>query len=252
LAPVKLLRMSEVERITEEYARRKRELPTDFYSPALPVNLFHRQTRERAVLSMLSRQRALPLGDKRILDVGCGTGQWLVDFETWGASRGNLAGIDLLPERVAASCARLAPLRNDDGTIVAAGADIREGNAAELPWRDREFDLVFHSMMFSSILDASMRREVALEMIRVLAPGGIILWYDFFVDNPRNPNVRGVGADEVHALFPGFTMRARRITLLPPLARRLVPVSRLAAEVLTALRLLNTHLLIALRRPGDG
>jgi ubiquinone/menaquinone biosynthesis C-methylase UbiE len=244
--------MSEVERITEEYARRKRELPTDFYSPALPVNLFHRHTRERAVLSMLSRQQVLPLADKRILDVGCGTGQWLVDFETWGASRRNLAGIDLLPERVAASRTRLAPLRHDDGTTVAAGADVREGNAAELPWGDQAFDIVFHSMMFSSILDASMRHEVAREMVRVLAPGGIVLWYDFFVDNPRNPNVRGVRAEEVRALFPGFTMRGRRITLLPPLARRLVPVSRLAAELLSEIRLLNTHLLIALRRPGDG
>lgn len=244
--------MSEVERISAEYARRKRELPTDFYSPALPVNLFFRQTRERALLSMLSREQMLPLGEKRILDVGCGIGQWLVDFETWGAVRRNLAGIDLLPERIAASRARLAPLRNDDGTTVAAGADIREGNATQLPWEDRTFDLVFHSMTFSSILDASMRREVAREMVRVLAPGGVILWYDFFVDNPRNPNVRGVRAEEVRALFPEFTMRGRRITLLPPLARRLVPVSRLAAELLTEVRLLNTHLLIALRRPDDG
>ncbi len=243
--------MSEVDRIVDEYARRERELPDDFYSPARPVNLFFRQSRERAVLAILTRERLLPLHDKRLLDIGCGTGQWLIDFETWGASRGNLAGIDLLPERVQAARARLAPLRDDEGNVLSDGADIREGSATRLPWSDRQFDVVFQSMVFSSVLDESMRRELAAEMMRVIAPGGTILWYDFYVDNPRNPNVRGVRAKDVHALFPGYSARTRRVTLLPPLARRLVPVSHLLAEALTALRLPNTHLLIALRRPQE-
>ena len=29
-------------------------------------------------------------------------------------------------------------------------------------------------------------------MIGRLAPGGGVLWYDFTVNNPRNPDVRGV------------------------------------------------------------
>jgi hypothetical protein len=83
-------------------------------------------------------------------------------------------------------------------------------------------------------------------MRRVLAPGGVILWYDFFVDNPRNPAVRGVRRREVGELFAGMRMTARRTTLLPPLARRVVPVSWTAATLLQQARVLNTHLLIAL------
>jgi hypothetical protein len=55
-------------------------------------------------------------------------------------------------------------------------------------------------------------------MLRVLRPGGRILWYDFFRNNPTNPNVRGVGAAEIRALFPGRRIELRRVTLAPPLA----------------------------------
>jgi hypothetical protein len=103
-------------------------------------------------------------------------------------------------------------------------------------------------MMFSSILDASVKRRAAAEMARVLAPGGLVLWYDFFVNNPRNPNVRGVGRHEVGELFPGFDLRWRRVTLAPPLVRALVPRLRPLAGALQGLRVLNTHALATLSR----
>jgi hypothetical protein len=84
--------------------------------------------------------------------------------------------------------------------------------------------------------------------VRVLAPGGALVWYDFIASNPRNPNVRGIRRPEVARLFPGFSMTVTRATLMPPLARRLVPVSRLLAESISALKLLNMHYLILLRR----
>jgi ubiquinone/menaquinone biosynthesis C-methylase UbiE len=171
-----------------------------------------------------------------VLDVGCGYGQWLADLETLGAERRLLAGIDLVPERVEKARARLG------------GADIREGDASELPFEDGAFDLVLQSMMFSSILDASVKRRAAAEMARVLAPGGLVLWYDFFVNNPRNPNVRGVGRREVEELFPGFDLRWRRVTLAPPLLRALVPRLRPLAGALQGLRVLNTHALATLSR----
>ena len=36
-----------------------------------------------------------------------------------------------------------------------------------------------------------MKQAVAEEMLRVLKPQGLILWYDYHVNNPWNKDVRG-------------------------------------------------------------
>jgi SAM-dependent methyltransferase len=221
--------VSEADRIIAEYARRTREVPQDRYAPSAPAQLLHRQSRERALLGLLRSTGRLPLAGRRILDVGCGVGQWLADFETWGADRELMAGIDLLPDRVAAAQARLP------------SADLRCGDASSLPWDSGSFDIVLQSTAVSSILDSAMRAAVAAEMVRALAPGGAIVWSDFFVDNPRNRAVRGIRRRELESLFPGFELRLRRVTLAAPLARLVAPRSALAAILLEELRILNTH-----------
>jgi SAM-dependent methyltransferase len=228
--------MTDAERMAADYARREAELPPERYAFATPSHLFIRQTVERALLDMLVRADQLPLADQRILDVGCGPGQWLADLETYGAGRKALAGIDVLPERVKRARERLQ------------GADIRQGEASVLPWRDGSFDLVLQSMMFTSILDPDVRVEAAREMARVLAPDGVVLWYDFFVDSPGNPGARRVSRAELASLFPGFRMDWRRVTLAPPLVRLLVPGLRPLAHALQGLRVANTHAMATLRR----
>lgn len=220
---------SETDRILAELRRRDRDVPADFYALDRPANRFLRQGQERALVAGLAEAGLLALTGRRGLEVGCGAGDWLDALERFGARREDLAGIDLDPER-AERCARRLP-----------GVDVRTGDASRLPWEDGRFDLVFQSTVFTSILDPGMRRGVAAEMRRVLKPGGAILWYDFFVNNPSNPNVRGVGRREIAALFPGCRISLRRVTLAPPLARRLVPISWKLAVALESLRVLDTH-----------
>ncbi len=228
--------MTEADRILEENRRRAAEIPAGFYDLDRAANLFLRHGQERALRDALETAGLFPLMNRKIADVGCGSGNWLETLERFGASRGALAGIDLDAGR-AERCAARFP-----------GADIRAGDASRLPWADASFGIVLQSTVFSSILDPAMRKAVAAEMLRVLAPGGVILWYDFFVDNPANPNVRGVGRREIESLFPGCEARMRRVTLAPPAARRIVPVSWTLGTVLESLRLLNTHHLAAIRR----
>jgi SAM-dependent methyltransferase len=228
--------VTEAERIAAEYARREREIPDELYDATNPAQFFIRQTVERAVIEMLARAEVLPLKDRTLLDVGCGDGQLLVDLETYGAVQERLAGIDLLDHRAERARARLPR------------ADVRLGDAERLPWEDSSFDLVVQSMMFSSILDRAVCERAAAEMARVLAPGGVILWYDFFVSSPRKPGVRGVGRREVASLFPGFRVAWRRVTLAPPLVRFLAPRARPVASLLQALRFLNTHAVATLTR----
>ncbi len=96
-------------------------------------------------------------------------------------------------------------------------------------------------VVFSSILDSDVRKAVAAEMLRVLRPGGLVLWYDFHRDNPRNPDVTGIRKSEVERLFPGCSIELRPATVAPPLARSVGARLPWALGVLGAMSWLKTH-----------
>lgn len=229
---------TEAERITAEYERRQRELPADFYSLTRPANLFFRHGQQRALLWALTRSGMVPLAERRVVEIGCGMGQWLGIFEDFGAQRQNMAAIELEQARGQKAIDRFP------------GADIRIGDASRLPWDDGQFDIVFQSMVFTSILDDAMKASVAREMLRVLRPGGVVIWYDFQFNNPNNPAVRKIRRPELERLFPGCRLALRRVTLAPPLARRIVPHCWSLAAALEKLRLLNTHYMGVIQRSG--
>ena len=117
------------------------------------------------------------------------------------------------------------------------------GNAAGLDFPDAMFDMIFQFTMFSSILDDAVKRDVAAEMVRLLKPGGCVVWYDFKVNNPGNPDVRSLKKAEIRRLFPGCQPHFRRVTLIPPVARRLGRVSPLLCQWLSGLKVFSTHYL---------
>jgi ubiquinone/menaquinone biosynthesis C-methylase UbiE len=110
-----------------------------------------------------------------------------------------------------------------------------------LSFSDHAFDVVIQSTVFTSILDPKNQAQLANEMLRVLKPDGLILWYDFYRDNPWNASVRGVTKHEIEDLFPGCHIRLRRITLIPQLVRAIAPVSWLACYMLSLVPYLCTH-----------
>jgi ubiquinone/menaquinone biosynthesis C-methylase UbiE len=124
--------------------------------------------------------------------------------------------------------------------------DIRVANAATLPFDDRTFDLALTFTMFSSIPDAALRLDVATEIRRVLRPRGAVLWYDFWT-NPVNADVKALRLREIERLFGRKAAEARRVTLAPPISRRVAPHSLLACELLTAIPFLRTHWLAIVR-----
>jgi len=228
----------EMSRIKEAYARRATHVG-DRYSVFNVASLFTIQGLERALLRMLKDNDLTSLEGKRILEVGCGTGGVLRRFIQYGADPANLCGIDLLPDRI------------ERARYLWPNVDFRCGNAEQLPYDDESFDIVMQFTVFTSILDPRMKRNVAREMLRVLKRGGIILWYDYHMNNPRNPDVRGVGKREIQALFPDCSIDLRRVTLAPPLTRLLAPYSWLVCYLLEKIPFLCTHYLGVIRkRPG--
>ena len=242
------MRHREADSILSEFRRRDSSIAPDTYSLSRDENLFFYQGRTRQALTLLRQADFFPCDDKTVLEVGCGTRGWLPDLESWGVPRRNLAGIDLDEDRVT-TIRRL--LSGHSSTLLdtpTGGADIRVGDASHLPWPEASFDLLVQSTVFTSILSADLQEQVASEMLRVMRSDGIILWYDFVYNNPANATVRGIGLARVKQLFPHCSLRTRLVTLAPPIARAIVPLSWLAAELLQAARVLNTHRLILIQR----
>ena len=222
----------ERQRVSAAYARYEDAGATALYSRFNPAHLFLLQECERRLLRALRRSGRTSLHDAKILEVGCGTGQWLRQLIVWGAQPSNLAGVDLLERRVE-EARRLLP----------EGVALHAGSAGALPQAPASCDVVLQVTLFTSVLDAAERGRIAGEMMRVVKPSGVILWYDFQVNNPRNPDVRAVKAGEIRALFPSCTVELERITLAPPLARAIAPRSWLLAAALARVPWLCTHLL---------
>ena len=224
-------------RLRAEYADRARRFAgSDAYSVFNRANLFAIQSRQRAVVDALRRHGLSDLSGLRILEMGCGGGGVLVEYLGLGASPRNLYGIDLLPERLPHAHFRLpaSNLANADG--------------ASLPFPVSAFDLALQYTAISSILDPNLRRAICAELLRVTRPGGLILSYDFWL-NPTNKQTLGLRPVEIRQSFPGCDIRFYKITLAPPIARRLVPLSWMLALLLESLGIFNSHYLAAIRKP---
>ena len=223
----------ELDAIADRYARRV--VRTDRFGAVAEAERF-------PLLLARIDSLGLPRHEVRLLEIGCGGGGNLRRLIAAGLAPERLVGNELLPARVKAARASLP-----------AATRILAGDASALDLPDGSFDVVFASTVFTSILDEDLRRRVAHSMWRLVRPGGAVLWYDFAVDNPRNPDVRGVDARSIRALFPEGCASIRRVTLAPPLARICLRLpgglGLLAYRALAAIPPLRTHLVAWIAKP---
>ena len=226
----------EIHRIQDEYAHRDQRLAQyDPYSLFNSSSLFIYQQLQRNILSILAHHNLKALRDLRILELGCGRGGILLEYLAYGAQPNWLHGCDLILERVYMAHHILPHL-----PVICA-------DGQHLPYASASFDLALQYTVFTSILDMQTKRNLAQEMLRVLKPGGLILWYDFWL-NPSNPQTRGIRPAEIRSLFAGCRFTFKRITLAPPVARRLVPFSWLLCAFLEKLKIFNTHYLVGIQK----
>jgi len=187
--------------------------------------------------TMIRKQFGPRLPSTRVLDVGCGRGDWLAWLQSLGVSDANLYGVDLLADRIAAA-------KQAHPTFAFA-----QGNAEQFDGADASFDLIVCSTLFSSILDEGMAARVARNITRLLAPAGAIVWYDFRYRNPGNPHTLPMTRPHIQALFADFVLDLHSVTLVPPLARRLGPATPVLYPLLAAMPPLRSHLAGLMYRP---
>lgn len=225
----------ETRAVADRYARRH---DGDRYSLLRPEVWQTVQERQRAMLRLFARLGWQDLGSRRLLEVGCGGGGNLLELLRLGFDPTRLVGVELLPERAARARA-----------VLPAALVVHEGDALALDLADASQDVVLAATVFSSLLDDAFSQRLAERMWRWVAPGGGVLWYDFTVDNPRNPDVRGVPLARLRALFPAGRVQACRVTLAPPIARRVVRWHPSLYTVFNAVPLLRTHVLAWIAKP---
>lgn len=106
---------------------------------------------------------------QRILDIGCGTGSFLVLLKRRYQGV-QAAGIDPDPKAL-----RRAKMKAERAGV---SVQLDRGFADELPHQDASFDYVFSSFMFHH-LDEQDREKTLKEAVRVLKPGGAFYLLDF-------------------------------------------------------------------------
>jgi SAM-dependent methyltransferase len=222
--------IDETDEIRERYTRRglKRQ-----WSLLAPYALFVQQEKERALARMLRRHADTKrLQELKCVEVGCGTGDNLLTLIRFGFFSRNLIGLELMQERAELASQKLP-----------SAVDIRVGDAvaADIPAGSQ--DIVYASTVFTSILDPSFQVLLASRIWEWVRPGGAVLWYDFVYNNPHNPDVKGIRVSRVRELFPSGTYEVTRLTLAPPIGRRISRFGSLAYTMSAAIPALRTHVL---------
>lgn len=226
---------AERQRIAEVYARRDR-IGAD--NEALLVAAAYAQSvKHRLFAGALRAAGVTDLSDLRIADIGCGTGAFLRLLCEWGAVPAHLTGVEYLPDRIE----RARNISHPDIHWVLG--DLSDG-------AEGQFDLMTANLVFSSILAPQLRQRLATEMWDRTLPGGLLMIFDFRYDNPSNPNVRKVTAQEMAALWPGAKIFSHTGLLLPPLMRHITGSGFTLVEALTQLfPFLRSHFLLCIRKP---
>jgi SAM-dependent methyltransferase len=123
---------------------------------------------------------------KRALELGCGTGVFLERVARSGAT---IQAVDLSTDLLAKARLRLASV---------AGVHLFRGNAERLPFRDATFDAVYGSSILHHLnLEPALR-----EVLRLLRPGGRIVFTEPNICNPQIAYTFLIGSRERFGLSP--------------------------------------------------
>jgi ubiquinone/menaquinone biosynthesis C-methylase UbiE len=199
------------------------------YGPTSAGDRYMTGRRDRSITDQLQRYGKFPLWGKLVLDIGCGSGWHLRRFVEMGMDPSNCYGIDLNGDRLTK-----ARTLNAHMTFI-------EGSAENIPLPGGSVDIVTQFTAFSSMPSEQMQQAAAHEMLRLVKPDGIILWYDLRVRDPRNLRVTAMPAEKVKHLFAGCRVDLQSHTLAPPISRMLAPRSEIACLLLDKVPLFHTH-----------
>ena len=104
----------------------------------------------------------------RVLDMGCGAGRHAFELYRRGS---DVIAFDQDTDELSAVSDMFAAMRAENEVPDEAEADVKQGDALQLPFADDEFDRVVAAEILEHIPDDS---TAIAELVRVLRPGGTI------------------------------------------------------------------------------
>lgn len=223
---------NELEKIQERYAKRAYSELVKKQQSNWVFNYYIQVERE-FIYSQILRKSSKKISNIKLIEIGAGTGNNLLFFHRLGIPFNNIVGNELLEDRA----------KFLKQNIEAIHVDI--GDATELSYNE-EFDIVFQSTVFTSILDTEIKEKLATKMWEMTKKDGFILWYDFKYNNPSNKDVKGVGKSEIRELFPNNKgIDFYNVTLAPPIGRLIGKAYNIVNFLFPFLR---THLLAVIKK----
>jgi len=215
--------MSETERIKKYYDERKRDASVE-RSNSFDLFIHHTKNEREAVYKQVILSKFEHPENIKIMEIGAGAGANIPFFSKIGIDNKNIFANELIDERAAI----LKKTFPDIPVFV--------GDACTLNF-ENNFDIVFQSTVFTSILDADFKKRLAHKMWEMTKSNGIVLWYDFKYNNPQNKSVRGIDKNEIIRLFP-LTSKIdfHNVTLAPPIGRRFQGIYKLLNTLFPFLR----------------
>ncbi|WP_411032161.1 class I SAM-dependent methyltransferase [Spongiimicrobium sp. 3-5] len=201
---------TETQKIIDRYEKRKGDKNVEKNSTKYTHYMRHMKIERESRYATIVQDRFDSLNGIKVLEVGAGTGDNIGIFKELGINHQHIFANELLSDR-------LAVLRQRHPDI-----NVIDGDALKITEEEGgTFDIVLQATVFTSILDSEFKTKLANKMWSLLKPGGVIIWYDFAFDNPRNKDVKGVKQKEVKQLFDkSKNIVFHRTTLAPPIGRR--------------------------------
>lgn len=230
----------EIERVRERYQRRMVLPEADLYNPLRPSVFMGKQEKERALIKLINETGLMPVREKKVLEVGCGSGSNLLKLIELGFSPENLVANELLETHLQYAQKRLPQ-----------AVKMLFGDASEIDLEPETFDIVLQSTVFTSLLDDGFQQKLADKIWQLTKPGGGVIWYDFIHNNPSNKDVRGVQIRRIKELFPRGRIKTWKITLAPPISRRVTRLHPVLYSIFNIFPFLRTHVLCWIEKPNE-
>jgi SAM-dependent methyltransferase len=105
---------------------------------------------------------------ERVLDMGCGAGRHAFEMYRRGA---DVLAFDMDADELATVSEWFAAMRDEGSVPAGAEADVKQGDARDLPFPAGEFDRIVAAEVLEHIPDDG---AAIAELVRVLRPGGTI------------------------------------------------------------------------------